>query len=582
MGRELLPTATPARTRAAALELLRTRRLQGAATVVLLVGGTVAGLAGPALLGRIVDVAVDGGAVGQLDTLAALLLAATLGQALLQGLGLTMVAGLGETLLSDLRERVVDRALGVELQEIERHGTGDLVARVAGDVDAVAEAARGAIPELVVAALTIGLTVVGLAALDPRLAVAGLAAVPIQALGARWYLRRSGPVYRTERVAQGERAQRLQSGIGGAQTVRAHRLQDAQVASIAEGSSDAARLALRTAGLRALFFTRINGAELTGLAAVLVAGFLLVRGGDASVGEATAAALYFHRLFDPVAGLLLLLDSAQQATAALARLVGVADLPAPRDRPGRRSPGDASVAVEGVRFAYAGSGEVLHGIDVHVAGGERLALVGPSGAGKTTLAKLVTGVHRPAAGSIRLGGVALEELSPAQVRAAVVLVTQEVHVFAGPLAEDLRLARPGAGDDELRAALRRVGAMEWAQALPDGLATVVGEGGHRLTATQAQQLALARVVLADPPVVVLDEATAEAGSAGARRLEAAAAAALDGRTGIVIAHRLTQAATADRIVVISDGAVAEEGSHEELAGRDGPYGRLWAAWSATR
>jgi ATP-binding cassette subfamily C protein len=549
---------------------------------VLLVAGTAAGLAGPALLGRIVDVAVGGGTVSELDTLAALLLAATLGQALLQGVGMTMVASLGETLLSDLRERVVDRALGVELQEIERHGTGDLVARVAGDVDAVAEAARSAIPELVVAALTIALTVVGLAALDPLLALAGLAAVPIQALGARWYLRRSGPVYRAERVAQGARAQRLQEGMGGADTVRAHRLQEAQVASIAEGSRGAAELALRTASLRALFFTRINGAELTGLAAVLVAGFLLVRGGHATVGEATAAALYFHRLFDPVAGLLLLLDTAQQATAALARLVGVADLPAPDERPGARAPADASVAVDGVRFAYADGGEVLHGVDLAVAPRERLALVGPSGAGKTTLAKLVTGVHRPAAGAIRLGGVALEELSPGQVRAAVALVTQEVHVFAGPLAEDLRLARPGASDDELRAALRRVGALEWAQALPDGLQTVVGEGGHRLTATQAQQLALARVVLADPPIVVLDEATAEAGSAGARRLEAAAAAALEGRTGIVIAHRLTQAASADRIVVIQAGAIAEEGSHDELAGRDGPYGRLWAAWSATR
>jgi ATP-binding cassette subfamily C protein len=178
--------------------------------------------------------------------------------------------------------------------------------------------------------------------------------------------------------------------------------------------------------------------------------------------------------------------------------------------------------------------------------------------------------------------VPLETLSPGQVRDAVALVTQEVHVFAGPLADDLRLARADATDDQLHEALRRVGALEWAQALPEGLATIVGEGGHRLTATQAQQLALARIVLADPPVVVLDEATAEAGSAGARRLEASAEAALEGRTAIVIAHRLTQAASADRIVVIEDGEVAEEGTHDELARGDGPYGRLWSAWSASR
>jgi ATP-binding cassette subfamily C protein len=168
------------------------------------------------------------------------------------------------------------------------------------------------------------------------------------------------------------------------------------------------------------------------------------------------------------------------------------------------------------------------------------------------------------------------------VRRAIALVTQEVHVFAGPLADDLRLARHDADDDALRAALATAGALSWALALPEGLETVVGEGGHRLTATQAQQLALARVVLADPPVVVLDEATAEAGSAGARRLESAADAALRGRTGIVIAHRLTQAAAADRVVVIEGGAIAEEGTHDELARGDGAYARLWAAWSASR
>jgi ATP-binding cassette subfamily C protein len=578
----LLPTATPARTRRATLELLRTRRLQALAMIAVLVAGTLAGLAVPALLGRIVDVAVDGGGVSDLDALAALLLAATLGQGLLQGLGVTQVASLGETLLADLRERVVDRALGVELEEIERHGTGDLIARVAGDVDAVAEAARGAIPELVVAGLTIALTVVGLAALDPRLALAGLAAVPIQALGARWYLRRSGPVYRRERVAQGERAQQLHAGMAGAATVRAHRLQERHGALVADRSAAALALGLRAASLRARFFIRINGAELTGLAAVLLVGFLLVRAGHATVGEATAAALYFHRLFDPVAGLLLLLDSAQQATAALARLVGVADLPVPDHRPGPREPRDASVCVQDVRFGYADGPDVLREVGVDVRAGERVALVGPSGAGKTTLAKLVTGVHRPRSGRILLGGVALDELSPEQVRRAVALVTQEVHVFAGPLADDLRLARPEATGEQVREALRRVGALAWAQALPDGLATIVGEGGHRLTATQAQQLALARIVLADPPVVVLDEATAEAGSAGARRLESAADAALEGRTGIVIAHRLTQAASADRIVVIEGGEIAEEGTHEQLAANDGPYGRLWAAWSATR
>jgi ATP-binding cassette, subfamily C, bacterial len=581
-ARPLLPTATPARTRAATLELLRRRRGRSVLTVAVLLAGTASGLAVPALLGRIVDVVLDGGAVSKVDVLAAALLAATIGQAVLQGLGMMSVAALGERILADLREEVVDRALDVDLQDIERHGTGDLVARVAGDVDAVSEAARQAIPELVVSAFTVVLTIVGLAALDPRLALAGLAAVPIQALGARWYLRRSPEVYAAERIAQGERAQVLHASLAGIATVRAHRLHERHAQRIAERSWDAAELGLRTATLRAFFFLRINAAECVGLTTVLVVGFLLVRSDAVTVGAATAAALYFHRLFDPVGALLMLLDAAQQATAALARLIGVADLPAPDHEPGPQAPRDASVAVQDVRFGYTGGAEVLHGVDLAVGAGERVALVGPSGAGKTTLAKLVTGVLRPRSGRILLGGVASETLSPAQVRAAVALVTQEVHVFAGPLCDDLRLARADATDVQLREALGRVGALEWAQALPDGLATIVGEGGHRLTATQAQQLALARIVLADPPVVVLDEATAEAGSAGARRLEASAQAALEGRTGIVIAHRLTQASSADRIVVVEDGAVAEEGTHEQLARGDGSYGRLWAAWSASR
>ena len=327
------------------------------------------------------------------------------------------------------------------------------------------------------------------------------------------------------------------------------------------------------------FFARLNAAELLGLSALLVAGFLLVRSGAASVGAATAAALFFVRLFDPINALLGLADDAQQGAASLARLVGVTQAPLPPEPRRPAVPRDASLTLTGVRHAYAAGRDVLGPLDLRVAAGERVALVGVSGAGKSTLARIAAGVLAPTAGEVRIGGVALAALGSRGTRAAIGLVTQEVHAFAGTLAEDLRLARRDATDAQLAQVLERVGALAWAQALPDGLSTRIGDGGVALTAVQAQQLALARLVLADPPIAILDEATAEAGSAGARVLERSADAALAGRTALVVAHRLSQAASADRVVVLEAGRVVEDAPHDVLVHAGGAYAALWSSWS---
>ncbi|HEY8527962.1 MAG TPA: ABC transporter ATP-binding protein [Acidimicrobiales bacterium] len=577
-----LPVASAAETRRRLAALARPHRGLAVLTVGVLVAATTAGLLVPRLLGEVVDVVNEGRPTADLDRLALALVVAAVAQGALAGWGMALVGRLGEVLLAALRERVVSRALDVPLADVERTGTGDLVARVCGDVDAVSEATREAVPEIVSSALIIGLTLVGLGALDGRLALAGLAAVPIQVGAARWYLRRSGPIYAAERAAEGARSHEVHGSVVGARTIRAFRLQDVHLDRIDARSRESVRFAVAAGRVRAWFFSRLNGAELVGLGTVLVVGFLLVRNGTITVGAATAAALYFHRLFDPIGGLLLQLDTAQAAGAALARLVGVLAVPPPPEPERPATVRDASVAVEGVRFAYEPGAEVLHGVDLHLRPGERVALVGVSGAGKTTLAKLLVGVHSPAAGTVRLGGAPVDEIGPADLRRTVALVSQEVHVFAGTLADDLRLARPDATDDELRAALDRVGATPWVEALPDGLATVVNDGPHQLGPTEAQQLALARLVLADPRVAVLDEATAEAGSAGARRLEAAADRAVAGRTTLVVAHRLTQAVAADRIVVLDKGTVLEAGTHDELLAAGGAYAELWSAWSATR
>ncbi|MFE0305860.1 ABC transporter ATP-binding protein [Amycolatopsis sp. NPDC058986] len=580
MDNQLLPTASGQRIRVVLGELLGRARFLAAGSFALLVGATAIGLLTAPLLGRIVDIVSGHRTAAELVTPVVALALVAVAQAIATALGMSLVSRLGETMLAELRERFVQRALHLPLEQVERAGSGDLTARVTNDVSVVADAVRKALPQLARSVLTIVLTLVALAVLDWRFLIAALIAAPIQLHTVRWYVRRAKPVYAAQREAVGAQQQQLLDTIGGAPTVRAFRLAGAHIDRVRDRSDAAVGLALRGVRLMTRFFSRLNLAEFVGLSAILATGFLLVGAGTATVGVASAAALYFHSLFNPINVALALVDDAQSAAASLARIIGVADLPATTEpeRPAR--PIDASVKTVSLGHSYVDGHPVLRDVDLDVAPGERVALVGASGAGKTTLAKLVAGIHRPGTGSVSIGGVELGSGNAA--RRAVALISQEVHVFSGPLAEDLRLAKPGATDAELRTALDVVGALGWAEALPDGLDTVVGEGGHQLTVTQAQQLALVRLVLADPPVAILDEATAEAGSAGAKTLEAAAAAALAGRTGLVVAHRLTQAAASDRIVVLDAGAVVETGTHDELVAAGGRYATLWAAWSGQR
>ncbi|AQA21843.1 ABC transporter family protein [Rhodococcus sp. MTM3W5.2] len=442
----------------------------------------------------------------------------------------------------------------------------------------IGKAVSDVVPNLVSAVLLVALSMIAMLGIDWRLGLAGAVALPMYALALRWYLPRSGPMFAAERVAMGERSQALISSMQGARTVRAYGLEKVHLAEIDRASGKARDIATGVFTLFTRFAGRGNRAEFVGLSVILVVGFALVKGDMVTVGETTAAALLFHRLFNPIGMLMYTFGEIQSAGASLARLVGVVNIPAENAPPSGAVPASAELRLTGVRHSYDGSREVVRGIDLRVEPGTRVALVGSTGAGKTTVAAIASGSVTPTAGEVSIGGVPLAELGES-LREQVVIVSQEVHVFAGPLIEDLRLARPDATVEQARAALHTVGALGWADVLEDGLDTEVGEGGHTLTAAQAQQLALARLVLADPAVAVLDEATAEAGSAGARDLEVAAEAATRGRTTLVVAHRLTQAATADRVLVLEHGEVVEEGTHDELVAAGGRYAQLWTAWS---
>ncbi|MCE3554388.1 ABC transporter ATP-binding protein/permease [Pseudonocardia sp. RS11V-5] len=569
-GRALLPVATPARIRVVVGTLLRPHRGRAVLAVVALAGGAGAGLLVPPLLGWIIDLVTAGAGPDAMTRPAALLVAVAVAQGLLAVLGVAQTARVGEIVLAALRERLVERTLGLPLERIEAAGAGDIGSRVTEDVAQVGEAVREGVPALARYGLVIVLTFVGLALLDWRFLLAAVVGLPIQVLTARWYLRRATPVSAEQRVAAGAQQQQLLDTATSLPTVRAFRLGDRHGELVHDRSQRVVDLALSVVRLQNGFFGRLNLAEYVGVALVLVTGFWLVRTGAVSLGTASAAALYFIALFNPLNEVLLLLQTVQAAGAGLARIVGAADLPEQRRSEPVRGTGPAHVRAAGLVFGYPGVPAVLGGVDIDVPAGTRLAVVGPSGAGKTTLAKVIAGVHEPSGGTIGLDP------------AAVVLVTQEVHVFAGPVADDLRLARPEASETELRSALATVDALAWVDALPGALATVVGDGGHGLTAVQAQQLALARLVLADPPVAILDEATAEAGSAGARALEASARQALAGRTALVVAHRLSQATDADAVLLLDGGKVVEYGSHADLLAADGPYAALWAAWSGSR
>ena len=553
-------------------------------TAVVVTGGAAAAAWLPRLIGGTVDIVQQSGTTDQLIHQALLIMVAGILQAVLTALGWTLVSSLGQRILAGMREDVIDRALDLPAQSMEITGIGDALSRVADDVDVTARAVNNVVPNLLQLGFYIAVTVIGMLTLSPWLLILVAVVLPLYGLSGWWYLRRTAPIYRRERVAMGARAQGLLSAIHGIPTVHAYGIEHRETRHVAVLSQTAAVLGMRVMTMVTRLIKFIVWPENLAIALVLILGYAMVHISDAPVGLVTAAALYVVSLLWPMQAMIFSLDDVQAAAASLTRMVGVIEAIDPAASPGAQRPHDASVRLEQVSHAYGEDADgtertVLHPLDLEIAAGETIALVGASGAGKSTLAAILTGTLVPRHGRVLHGGADLAQADIESIRAHASIVSQDVHVFRGTLAEDLRLARAEASEAEIWAALERVDAAGWARDLPRGLETEVGEKGIRLSAEQSQQLALARIVLQDPAVLVLDEATADEGSSGARVLERAAWEVARGRTTVIVAHRLSQARHADRILVMADGRVVEEGPHEQLVARAGVYARLWEAWS---
>jgi ATP-binding cassette subfamily B protein len=565
--------------------MLRPQSMLIAVSTLVLMAQAATVLAGPLLVKHGIDAGLPHGNfhgdAGALNLTVVVYLAVALLGFVLGRIAIILVARAGERFLQQLRETLFGHMMSLSLDYFENEKTGRIVARMTSDVDAIQElVSQGLVLFVQNAFVFIGAVIVVLV-VSWQLALGILVIVPPVYFGSRWFRRVSNKAYLEVRDRISTNLSTLQESLEGVRVVQAFGREDAFTRRFDRTNEDQYHANMHTVRISSKYFPIIEYAGVFGTAVIIGYGGWLSTRGVVTVGTVAAFVLWLNSLFEPINQLSQLYNTVQSSAAALAKIFGVLDTrPTIRQRPGAVDlPRSGEVDVDEVTFAYGTNDPVLHDVSLHIADGERLALVGPTGAGKSTLAKLIARFYDPVEGSVNVGGVDLRDATFGSLRQRVVVVPQEGFLFAGTLRDNVRVGRPEATDEDVVEALRALGLLDRFAAFPEGLDTEVRERGSRLSAGERQLVSLARAALADPSVLILDEATSNLDPGTEHAVERALEHLMAGRTTVVVAHRLSTAARADRIGVVYDGRLTELGTHGELVGAGGHYAELYRAWA---
>jgi len=563
-------------------ELIRPvqRRYLGAAVAV--VASTLITLAGPALVRYAVDSGISKHDLHPLNVAAVIFLCLAAAKPFVVRAQTLFAATAGERFLGSLRTAAFDKLQALPLGFFERERAGVLVSRLTSDIQSLTEFIREALIEVVGSGLQIVLTVVALVILSPTLAAVSLVALPILLVSSWTFHHSAGRVYHAIRDRVADTLTVLQEGLAGVRVVQAFRRERRTLEDYEPRSQAQVSAWRRASFVNIRLFTMIPLAQTVALIAVLLVAASMYREGSISEGTIAAYVLYLVQLFDPIARFSEWLGEFRQGLAALGKVVSLLKSPnAIVEEDGSvELPAAGVLALERLSFGYDGVRPVVHDVSVEFAPGEHVALVGATGAGKSTLAKLLTRQYDPQQGRITFAGVDLREATLGSLHHRIVMLPQEGHLFSGTIADNVRLADPGASDESVIRALDRIGARERFEALPEGLQTDVQTRGVRLSAGERQLVGIARIALAEPAVIVLDEATSSLDPATEAAVERALAAVAAGRTVVTIAHRLSTAERANRVVVMEHGRAVEVATHDELVEQGERYAKLWASWQA--